>query len=94
MRSKTVLALVLLNLILVASLCSHTLFSKTADAQREVGRPSEYLQCSGSLQGLPAGVVFTIDTRNSLLGCAFTFDGTKLDGMQPFDLTRVFKKMS
>ena len=92
MRSKTVLALVLLNLALVASLCFHSFFTTPAAAEGlGVGRPSEYLQCSGEVQGGNSGIVFTLDTRNNLLS-AFTFDGKKLDAMPPIDLSRIFKK--
>lgn len=95
MRSKTILALVLLNVALLASLCFRDVFSRTAHAQ--VGgaalRPSEYLMITGDVQGGNAGFLFIVDTRNNLLGMR-TFDGKRIDDFAPIDLSRVFKPAS
>ena len=92
MRSKTILALVLLNILLLASLFFHHGFTRTANAQvgGAAARPSEYLMISGEVQGGSSGVVFIIDTRNNLL-TARTFENKAIDDMVPFDLSRAFK---
>lgn len=92
MRSKTILALVLLNVLLLASLCFHNVFTRTASAQ--VGgnnpRPSQYLMISGEAQGINSGLLYIVDTRNGLL-VARTFDGQRIVDMPPIDLTRIFR---
>lgn len=88
MRSKAIIGLILLNVVLLTTLCFSGMFSQSARAQ--VARPSEYIQISGEVQGGTSGVVFTVDTRNGLL-TATTFDGKKMEFMPPLDLKRVFK---
>ena len=91
MRSKIILALVLLNVALLATLCFPNPFTRQAKADlRNIARPSEYLMVSGEVQGGNSGVVFAVDTKNNLLG-AFTFDGKHIEAMPPIDLNRVFK---
>jgi hypothetical protein len=93
MRSKTVLALVVLNVALLASLCFRNAFTHTAQAAPGVGKPSEYLMISGDVNGGSAGVIFILDTRNGWLS-ARTLEGgaaPKISDMQPaLDLNRVF----
>jgi len=88
MRSKTISALVLLNVALLATLLFPNLLTRTAKAQ--IARPSDYLMVSGEVTGGVSGVVFAVDTRNKWLS-AFTFDGHKLEAMPPIDLNRIFK---
>lgn len=88
MRSKTILALVLLNVALLATLFFPNLFTPTAHAA--IDRPSDYLMVSGEVTGGNSGIVFALDTRNKWL-TAFNFTGHKLEAMPPIDLNRVFK---
>ena len=91
MRSKTILALVLLNLLLLGSLVFRNVFASTARAQGAGAlRPSEYLMITGDVQGGNSGVIFIVDTRNNLLS-ARTFDGKRIEDMAPLDLSRVFR---
>ncbi len=91
MQSKTIVSLVVLNILLLASLFFHNVFVSPAQAVGGgSGRASEYIQISGEVQGGNSGVVFTIDTRNDLLS-AFTFDGKALEAMPPMDLGRILK---
>lgn len=88
-RSKAILALVLLNVALLASLCFNNIFTSKADAQF-AARPSEYLMITGEVNGGTSGVLFCVDTRNHLL-TALNFDGKKLEAMPPIDLDRMLK---
>jgi hypothetical protein len=91
MRSKTILALVLLNLLLLASLCFHNVFTRSARAQAGAAlRPSQYLMIPGDAQGINSGLVYIIDTRNGLL-VSRTYDGQRMVDMPAIDLTRVFR---
>ena len=91
MRSKTILALAALNVILLMTLCFHNVLDSRADAQiAKVPPPSEYLMVSGEIQGGSAGVIFMIDTRNNLLS-ARTMSGKLMEDMQPVDLSHIFK---
>jgi len=92
MRSKTILALILLNVALLATLFFHS-FLPRASAVPPLGgggKPSDYLMASGEVQGGNGGVVFIVDTRNDAL-TVFTFNGQKIDGIQPIDLARALK---
>jgi hypothetical protein len=89
MRSKTILALVLLNVALLASLLFHS-FLPRAYAVPASPKASDYLMASGEVQGGNGGVIFVIDTRNDMLSVV-SFNGTKLDAMPPIDLARVLK---
>jgi hypothetical protein len=91
MRSKTIFALGLLNVILLACLCCRNVLTSTATAQvPRIPAPSEYLMVSGESQGAPAGVVYVIDTRNNLMGVR-TLNQNQLVDFDPIDLSRVFK---
>src|SRR5665213_2143794 len=91
MRSKIVIALVLLNVALLVTLFVPNPFTRTAKAAIP-GRPSEYLQATGEVQGGSSGVVYVLDTKNNWLSVvAFGPDGKTLDAMPPIDLNRVFK---
>ena len=87
MRSKVIVALVLLNLVLLVNLFIPHPFAHAAIPAAQ-GRPSEYLMVSGEVQGGNSGVVFCVDTRNSWL-TAFSYNGNALDSMPPIDLDRV-----
>ncbi len=89
MRSKTILALFLLNVALLASLFFHS-FLPQAHAVPAGAKASDYLMASGEVQGGTGGVVFIVDTRNDML-TVFTFNGQKIDAMPPIDLARVLK---
>jgi hypothetical protein len=91
MRSRLILALVLLNVALLASLIVPNPFTRSAHALPPLARPSEYLMVSGEVVGGNSGVVFAVDTKNNLLS-AFTFDGKKLEPMPAIDLNRAFKR--
>jgi hypothetical protein len=89
MRSKTIVALVLLNLALLASLCFHSFLPRAfAPPVGAAPRPSDYLMASGEVQGGTGGVVFCLDTRNGFL-TVFSFNGKQLDAMPPIDLDKV-----
>lgn len=90
MRSKSVIALGLLNVLLLANLCFHNVFSRPASAQVRGARASEYLMISGELPGFPGGVIFILDTRNKALSVR-TFDGKKFQDMPAIDLGRILK---
>ena len=95
MRSKTILGLVLLNVLLLASLVFHKSWIPSAGAQVPVRgtAPSEYLMVSGEVQGGTSGVLFIIDTRNNWLTLrAYNGNSTAMEDMlMPVDLARVFK---
>ncbi|MDB5298902.1 MAG: hypothetical protein JWO87_565 [Phycisphaerales bacterium] len=92
MRSKTVLALVALNVALLASLCFRNVFTHTAQAA-PAAKPSEYLMVPGDINGGNAGVIFILDTRNGWLSArTLTGEGNKprMVDMQALDLNRIF----
>lgn len=89
MRSKTVWALVALNVVLLAALVGQWLKPNAAVAQ--VGRPSDYMLIPGRIQGSPVEVVYMLDTQNGLLS-ARTFDGQKFADMAPIQLARYFNQ--
>jgi hypothetical protein len=93
MRSKTVLALILLNLILLGSLWFRNGFSRSANAQiPKIPEPSEYIIVSGEAQGVSGGVLYLIDTRNHLMSVrAMNPNQNKIADFDPIDLSRVFK---
>jgi hypothetical protein len=93
MRSKTVLALVVLNVALLASLCFRNTFTHSAQAAPGVAKPSEYLMISGDINGGNAGVIFVLDTRNGWLSArSLNGQGNKprLADLKAIDLNRVF----
>ncbi|HWE94906.1 MAG TPA: hypothetical protein VG269_13150 [Tepidisphaeraceae bacterium] len=94
MRSKTVCALVVLNVVLLASLCFRNAFTRTAAAAPAAGalKPSEYLMIPGEVNGGNAGVIFIVDTRNGWLTARTLDAGAKphIIDMQPLDLNRIF----
>ncbi|HZL35283.1 MAG TPA: hypothetical protein VFC78_08230 [Tepidisphaeraceae bacterium] len=92
MRSKPIVALVILNVLLLASLCFHNVFTRSAHAIPAGAnmRASDYLMISGDAQGVNSGLVYIVDTRNALL-TARSFDGTKMVDMPAIDLARIFR---
>lgn len=94
MRSKTIWALVALNVMLLASLFFHNALTRSASAQAlRAGRPSEYLMISGDVQGGSSGVIFMVDTRNGWLSARTMNAAGKLDDMPAIDLNRIFKQI-
>ncbi|HET6249787.1 MAG TPA: hypothetical protein VFE47_19005 [Tepidisphaeraceae bacterium] len=93
MRSKTVLALILLNLVLLGSLCFRNGFLKSANAQvPRIPEPSEYIQVSGEAQGVPGGVVYIYDTRNHFMAVrTMNPNQNKMADFDALDLSKVFK---
>ena len=83
MRSKAVFALGLLNVLLLANLCFHTCLLILRRAQVRAAGRSEYLMISGELTGMPAGVVFILDTRNVADRQRPSFDGQRVPGYAP-----------
>ncbi|HWE04635.1 MAG TPA: hypothetical protein VG326_19675 [Tepidisphaeraceae bacterium] len=91
MRSKTIFAMGLLNVLLLASLCFRLTPIAHGQIRPAMGKASEYLMIPGEVQGLPGGAVYILDTRNQLLSLR-TFDGTRFQDMPPIDLNRIFSK--
>jgi hypothetical protein len=92
MRSKTIFAMGLLNVLLLASLCFRLVPAVQGQIRPALGKASEYLMITGDAQGLPGGAVYILDTSNQLLTVR-TFDGKSLqDPPLALDLNRVFKK--
>ena len=91
MRSKTVWALVALNILLLASLCLRSL-TPAAHAQA-AARPSDYLMITGEIVGVNTGVVYILDTRANALSMR-TIDPNNhgLIDAPPIDLTRIFRQ--
>jgi hypothetical protein len=91
MRSKTIWALGLLNVILLGSLCFRNAMTSAANAQiPKMPAPSEYLIVSGEAQGVSGGVLYIIDTRNGLMTVR-AMNQAKIADFEPLDLSRVFK---
>jgi hypothetical protein len=97
MRSKTLWALGALNVVLVVALIGRVALDNPANAQQRVAsaRPSDYLMIPGDVSGVPAGVVYMIDTTNGLLS-AVTYDDSnkRVSMMQPIELSRIFEQAS
>ena len=92
MKSKTVWALVALNVLLLAALIGQWARPNTATAQA-VPRPSDYLMVPGNVSASPAQVVYIVDEQNGLLS-ARVFNGQTMADMKPINLQRIFKAAS
>ena len=90
MRSRVLLTLIGLNLLLVLALVAK--FSKSNTATAQVPRPAEYVMIPGEVSGGSSAVVYIVDETNGLLG-AMTYDDSnkQLNTMPPIDLSRVFQ---
>lgn len=90
LRSNRFLAaLVVLNLALLGSLAGSFLATPEAHAQAAGG---DYLLLPGNAVGVPADVVYVIDSRNgAMIGVAFDTNTGQLTSMPGVDLNRVFQ---
>ncbi|HEX4793086.1 MAG TPA: hypothetical protein VH370_04800 [Humisphaera sp.] len=89
MKSKAVWALVVLNVLLLASLCLHGL---TPSARAQGRGASDYLMIPGEVVGGNASIIYIVDTRNAQLSArAYDQQARALVDMgQPIDLGRIF----
>ncbi|HEX8341589.1 MAG TPA: hypothetical protein VF624_11825 [Tepidisphaeraceae bacterium] len=76
MKSKLVLGLVILNLVLLTAFLGRVWPGNIAQAQ-QARRPGEYLMIPAEVQGGQAGVVFIIDTNSGELSAIALDEGTK-----------------
>jgi hypothetical protein len=90
MKSKAVWGLIVINALLLGSLCLRGL-TPAAHAQA-ANRPSDYLMITGEVVGGNAALVYIVDERNGLLNArSLDAQGRVLVDMpQPIDLNRVF----
>lgn len=91
MKSVTMWALVVLNVVLGSALLAKVGRENTAVAQ--VGRSSDYLFVPGQVVGGSNAVIYMLDMSNGWLG-AMTFDPTRsrFDMMIPIKLDQVFDR--
>jgi hypothetical protein len=91
MKSKAVWGLIVINALLLGSLCLRGL-TPTVHAQAAANRPSDYLMITGEVVGGNAALVYIVDERNGLLNArSLDAQGRVLVDMpQPIDLNRVF----
>ncbi len=88
MKSKTVVALVALNCLLLAALLMQW-WKPTPAYGQAAGRASDYIMIPGKVVGGNSSLVYMIDTQNGLLS-ARTYDGTQIQDKRPaIDLDRV-----
>jgi hypothetical protein len=88
MKSKAVLALVILNGLLLAALVAQWCKPNLAYGQA-APRASDYIMIPGQIIGGNSSLVYIIDTQNGLLS-ARTYDGTQIQDKTPaIDLDRV-----
>jgi hypothetical protein len=89
MKSKAVLALVILNGLLLATLVAQWCKPNLAYGQAAAPRASDYIMIPGTIVGGNSSLVYIIDTQNGLLS-ARTYDGTQIQDKTPaIDLDRV-----
>ena len=88
MKSMTLWALVVLNVVLGMAMVAR--FGRENTAVAQVGRPSDYVMITGEINGNANSIIYLVDTTNGMLG-AFIFDPTrsKFDVMPPIDLGRI-----
>jgi hypothetical protein len=90
MKSKTLWALVGLNVLLLAGLFMSRVGGNAAIAQ--VRRPIDFLMIPGEVTGGNTGVVYIIDTSTGQLGAFQYSDSQKeLNIMPPIDLARALE---
>jgi hypothetical protein len=89
MKSVSLWALIVLNVVIASALLAKVGRENTAVAQ--VGRASDYLVIPGQVIGTSNSVIYMLDMTNGFLG-AMTYDPTrnKFDIMQPINLNRLF----
>jgi hypothetical protein len=89
MRSKTLWALIALNVMLVALLVTRWMKPQTAMAQA-APRPGDYIMVPAEVIGGTSSLIFVIDTSNNQLS-GIAFDQNNLVALAPIDLSRVFQ---
>ncbi len=94
MKTTAIWALVILNVMLLASLVWTRLPSNVVEAQ--VRRPGDYLMIPVDFQGARTGVVVVLDSTNGELSAIATDDSNarnaKMSGMRPIKLTELFDR--
>ena len=93
MRSKTVWALVALNVLLLVCLAGQWLKPNFAYGQAEA-RVSDYILVPGSVQASTAQVVYIVDTQNGWLSARTSTpqSGAKMVDAPPIDLKSLFDR--
>jgi hypothetical protein len=89
MRSKTLWALVALNVMLVALLVARWMKPNTVMAQA-AARPGDYIMVPAEVVGGTSTLIYVIDTSNNQLS-GMAFDQNNLVALAPIDLARVFQ---
>ncbi|MEM6313171.1 MAG: hypothetical protein AAF743_03745 [Planctomycetota bacterium] len=88
-RSAAVWALLLVNAALLVSLAGRHM---AAPAHAQNAPQGDYLLLPGNAVGVPADVVYVIDTRNGgMTGVAFDENNDRMDSLPSVDLNRVFQ---
>lgn len=93
MKRTVFLALVALNVVLLAALIAPYLQGNSAMAQRAGGRRPELMMIPGEIIGGNSAVVYLVDTANRQLG-AVTLNnrGNGIDAVAPENLDRIFEE--
>lgn len=90
MRSKTLWALVALNVMLVALLVTRWMKPNNAMAAQAAARPGDYIMVPAEVVGGNSTLIYVVDTSNNQLS-GLAFDQNKFQALAPIDLTRVFQ---
>ena len=90
MRSKTLWALVALNVMLVALLVTRWMKPNNAMAAQAAARPGDYIMVPAEVVGGNSTLIYVVDTSNNQLS-GIAFEQNNMIALPPIDLTRVFQ---